>query len=123
VRLLREALAEGDVDLDLVVVGNGDEALAALRVAPGRTDLVLMDVNLPGRSGREVLEELRRDTALMRIPVVILAGSGAAEDVAACYDAGANAYVVKPHDLDDFTAAVQAITRFWLRVARLPSVR
>ena len=85
-----------------------------------RPDLILLDLNLPKKNGLEVLEEIRRDAELRRVPVIMLTTSSSARDIAACYDRGVNCYVVKPLDLDDFTALVQAINRFWFEVARLP---
>ena len=123
--LTREALRTADVSCELTTAGDGDAALARLRgegphAGAVRPDLVLCDLNLPRRDGRELLEDMRGDPALRTIPVVVLTSSAAAREVEACYERGANAYVVKPHDLDGFTAVIHAITRFWLGVARLP---
>ena len=125
VRLTREALREAEVAVELVAVPDGEEALAYLRREgefAGATppDLILLDLNLPKKNGLEVLEEIRRDTELRRVPVIMLTTSSSARDISACYDRGVNCYVVKPLDLDDFTALVQAINRFWFEVARLP---
>jgi two-component system, chemotaxis family, response regulator Rcp1 len=121
VRLTREALREADVSVELIDVPDGEQAIAYLR-APARPDLVLLDLNLPKMDGLEVLEAIRSDPELRRTPVIMLSTSGSARDVLACYERGANCYVVKPIDLDEFTALVQAINRFWLGVARLPPV-
>jgi two-component system, chemotaxis family, response regulator Rcp1 len=122
VRLTREALSDAGVTAELRVAGDGEQALALLRapdaVAP---DLILLDLNLPKRNGIEVLEEIKTDPALRRTPVIMLTTSSSARDVDACYDRGVNCYVVKPLDLDDFTALVAAIKDFWLGIARLPS--
>lgn len=83
-------------------------------------DLVLLDLNLPGFSGLEVLHEIKGDAHLRTLPVVILSSSGAERDVAASYGAHANCYVVKPNDLAGFVEAVQAIEQFWTTVATLP---
>jgi two-component system, chemotaxis family, response regulator Rcp1 len=125
VRLTREALHEAEVAVELVAVPDGEQALAFLRGegehAGGATpDLILLDLNLPRKNGLEVLEEIKGDSRLRRIPVIMLTTSSSARDVAACYDRGVNCYVVKPLELDDFTALVAAINRFWLEVARLP---
>ena len=125
VRLTREALREACVEVELTAVPDGEEALEFLRMEgrhadAQRPDLVLLDLNLPKRNGLEVLEEIRRDTDLRRVPVIMLTTSSSARDISACYDRGVNCYVVKPLDLDDFTALVQAINRFWFEVARLP---
>ena len=125
VRLTREALREADVAAALIAVPDGEQALAYLRnegdhAGATRPDLVLLDLNLPKKNGLEVLEEIRRDADLRRVPVIMLTTSSSARDISACYDRGVNCYVVKPLDLDDFTALVQAINRFWFEVARLP---
>jgi CheY-like chemotaxis protein len=126
VRLTREALREAEVEVDLVAVPDGEEALAFLRLegehaGARRPDLVLLDLNLPKRNGLEVLEDIRSDPALRRLPVIMLTTSSAAHDVSACYDRGASSYIVKPLDLDDFTSVVRAIDAFWLRTAQLPT--
>jgi len=85
-----------------------------------RPDLILLDLNLPKKNGLEVLEEIKHDPDLCRIPVIMLTTSSSERDIAACYDRGVNCYVVKPLDLDDFTRLVQAINGFWFEVAVLP---
>jgi len=125
IRLTREALREAEVAVELVAVADGEQAVAYLRgdgdhAGAERPDLILLDLNLPKKNGLEVLEEVRQDAALRHIPVIMLTTSSSARDIAACYDRGVNCYVVKPLDLDDFTALVQAINRFWFEVARLP---
>jgi two-component system, chemotaxis family, response regulator Rcp1 len=125
VRLTREALREADVAVELTAVPDGDQALAFLRgegahAGASRPDLILLDLNLPKKNGLEVLEEIRRDPELRTTPVIMLTTSSSARDISACYDLGVNCYVVKPLDLDDFTALVQAINGFWFEVARLP---
>jgi two-component system, chemotaxis family, response regulator Rcp1 len=125
VRLTREVLEEGE-SVDLTVVPDGEEAMAFLRAegiyegAP-RPHLVLLDLNLPKKDGREVLEELKGDVALSRIPVVVLTTSGAETDIARSYELHANCFMTKPLDLDEYFAAVRAIKDFWLDNARLPS--
>jgi two-component system, chemotaxis family, response regulator Rcp1 len=126
VRLTREALREAGDELRLSVVGDGEQALAYLRNESGfedvpRPDLVLLDLNLPRKDGVEVLQEMRSDPALAPIPVIVLTSSSAARDVEACYAAGANAFVVKSVELDEFIARMGAIREFWLGVAELPS--
>jgi chemotaxis family two-component system response regulator Rcp1 len=126
VRLTREALREAGEELRLSVVGDGDQALAYLRNEPGfedvpRPHLVLLDLNLPRKDGVEVLQEMRSDPALAPIPVVVLTSSSEARDVNACYAAGANAFVVKALELDEFIERIGAIREFWLGVAELPS--
>ncbi len=125
VRLTREALREADVSVELTAVPDGEQALAFLRgegahAGAVRPDLILLDLNLPKKNGLEVLEEIKRDPELCRIPVIMLTTSSSARDIAACYDRGVNCYVVKPLDLDDFTRLVQAINGFWFEIAVLP---
>ena len=126
VRLTREALREAGDGVRLSTVGDGEQALAYLRQEEGfaeapRPDLVLLDLNLPRKNGTEVLAEMRADERLACIPVIVLTSSAAQQDVEACYARGANAFVVKPHDLDAFMDLIGAIRSFWLDVARLPS--
>ena len=126
VRLTREALREAGEDVRLSAVGDGEQALAFLRREAGfteapRPDLVLLDLNLPRKNGTEVLTEMRADEQLARIPVIVLTSSAAQQDVDECYARGANAFVVKPHDLDAFMDLIGAIRSFWLEVAQLPS--
>ena len=126
VRLTREALREAGEELRLSVVGDGEQALAYLRNESvfedvPRPHLVLLDLNLPRKDGVEVLQEMRSDPELAPIPVIVLTSSSEARDVDACYAAGANAFVVKALELDDFIARMGAIREFWLGVAELPS--
>lgn len=125
VRLTREALREGKVRNNLHVVPDGVEAVAFLRRAGSyadvpRPDLILLDLNLPKKGGREVLEDIKSDPDLMRIPVVILTTSQAEQDVLESYRLRANAYVTKPVDLDQFLRVVKSIEEFWLEIVRLP---
>ena len=126
VRLTREALADGKVRNRLSVVADGMEAMDFLRRrrsfadAP-RPDLILLDLNLPRKDGREVLEEVKADPDLRRIPVVVLTTSGAEEDILRSYSLHANCYITKPMDLDKFFAVIKAIDDFWLTVVRLPA--
>jgi CheY-like chemotaxis protein len=126
VRLTREALREAGETVRLSAVGDGEQAIAYLRREGGftdapRPDLVLLDLNLPRKNGLEVLDELRADPALAPIPVIVLTSSAAQTDVEAAYAHGANAFVVKPHELDAFMDLIGAIRSFWLEVAQLPS--
>ena len=125
VRLVREALAETDRRVDLHVVGDGEAAIAWLRGGgPAgrvrRPDLLLLDLNLPRRGGLEVLDDVKSDPLLRRIPVVVLTSSAAEHDVAGAYDRYANCFVTKPLGLEDFVTAVREIAGFWLRSASLP---
>jgi two-component system, chemotaxis family, response regulator Rcp1 len=125
-RLTREAFNEGRLLNNLTVVGDGVEALAYLRqqgkyVESTRPDLVLLDLNLPKKDGREVLAELKADERLKTIPVVVLTTSDAKEDVTRAYGSHANCYITKPVDLDQFLRVVQSIESFWLTLVKLPS--
>jgi chemotaxis family two-component system response regulator Rcp1 len=128
VRLTQEALKEGKVYNNLHWAKDGVEALEFLQRrgkhanAP-RPDIILLDLNLPKKDGRQVLSEIKSDEALRPIPVVILTTSQAEEDVLRSYDLHANCYVTKPVDLEKFMTVVQSIDRFWLTIATLPPVR
>jgi CheY-like chemotaxis protein len=125
VRLTREALGGGTVAVNLSVVGDGTEALAFLRrqgrhaEAP-RPDLVLLDLNLPGMPGLELLAEIKADGGLRRIPVVVLSSSAAPDDVRRAYELQASCYVTKPGDLDQFLRVVRSVQHFCLTVAKPP---
>ncbi len=125
VLMTQEAFADYKIANRLTVVTNGEDAIAYLRkqgrFADAATpDLVLLDLNLPRRDGREVLRDIKGDPDLRRIPVVVLTTSEAEEDVLASYDLHANAYVRKPVDFEQFVAAVRAIDDFFITVVRLP---
>ncbi len=125
VRLTQEALKEAKVRNHLYVAEDGVEALDFLR-RQGRhgdaptPDLILLDLNLPCKDGREVLAELKEDPNLRRIPVVILTTSRAEEDILRTYNLHANCYITKPVDLDQFMKVVRSIEDFWLTVVKLP---
>ena len=125
VRLTQEALSESKLRNHLSVVGDGVEALAFLRRegkyadAP-RPDIILLDLNLPKKSGREVLAEIKADPVLRRIPVVIITSSEAEQDVLASYDLHVNCYISKPVDLDQFIKVVRSIETFWITIVKLP---
>jgi CheY-like chemotaxis protein len=125
VRLTIEALKEGKVHNSLSVARDGVEALAFLRrqgthANAARPDLILLDLNLPRKDGREVLAEIKEDPSLRRIPVVVLTTSKAEEDILRTYDLHANCYIAKPVDLEQFISVVRSIDDFWLSVVRLP---
>jgi chemotaxis family two-component system response regulator Rcp1 len=125
VMIAREALAAGRLSTELHVVTDGVEAMSYLRRGDGfagatRPDLILLDLNLPRKSGHEVLAEVKQDPALRRIPVVVLTTSQAQEDVAKSYDLHANVHVSKPVDFDQFTDVVRQIDDFFGNVAELP---
>jgi two-component system, chemotaxis family, response regulator Rcp1 len=125
VRLTREALTESKLANHLSVVNDGVEAMAFLRRegkyadAP-RPDLILLDLNLPRKSGREVLAEIKADASLKRIPVVVITSSEAEQDILATYNLHVNCYVTKPVDLDQFIKVVRSIQTFWLTIVKLP---
>jgi CheY-like chemotaxis protein len=125
VRLTREALKEGKVYSNLHTVKDGIEAMDFLRrkgeyADVPRPDIILLDLNLPKKDGREVLEEIKTDENLKRIPVVVLTTSKAEEDVLRTYNLHANCYVTKPVDLEKFIVVVKSIDVFWLTVVTLP---
>ena len=124
-RIAREGLAAGKVLNHVTVLGDGSEAIAYLRregehAGAPRPDLILLDLNLPGRDGRQVLAEIKDDPELRRIPVVVLTASQADEDVIRSYDLHANAYVTKPVGFDTFVEIVRKIDAFFISVVRLP---
>jgi CheY-like chemotaxis protein len=125
VRLVQENLKESKVRNALNVVGDGMEAMAYLRKEgkykdTPRPDLVLLDLNLPKKDGRQVLKEMKSDENLKCIPVVVLTISKAEEDIMKSYSLHANAYISKPVDLNQFLKVVKAIEEFWLTVVKLP---
>ena len=124
-RLAREAMKNAKVRNNLTWVEDGVEAMAFLRqegeyADASRPDVILLDLNLPRMDGRQVLEEVKVDEDLRRIPVVILTVSQAEEDILRTYDLHANCYVTKPIDLEQFMKVVRAIEDFWLTIVRLP---
>ncbi len=126
-RLTVEALKEAKVRNRVHVVDDGVKALAFLRRQAAystvpRPDLILLDLNLPKKDGREVLEELKHDGDLKRIPVVILTTSQAEQDILKAYELNANCYITKPVDLDQFLKVVRSIDEFWFTVVTLPPV-
>jgi chemotaxis family two-component system response regulator Rcp1 len=125
VRLTLEAFREGKVRNKINVVNDGIEALAYLRkegkyADVSRPDVILLDLNLPRKDGREVLEEIKKKPNLSRIPVVILTTSQAEQDVLQTYNLHANCYITKPVDLEQFTMVIKSIDIFWLNVVKLP---
>jgi CheY-like chemotaxis protein len=125
VKLTRKALEKGRLANNLHVVNDGVETMQFL-LGEGeyegrpRPDLVLLDLNMPRKDGREVLEEIKEHRKLKRIPVVVLTSSEAEEDVLRSYDLHANAYLTKPVDFDGFIDVVGTLEEFWLQVVKLP---
>ncbi|RPI97366.1 MAG: response regulator [Spirochaetales bacterium] len=125
-RLTMEALKDGKVKNNLAMVPDGVEAMAYLRnqgkyAEAVRPDLILLDLNLPKKDGREVLAEVKSDPALRSIPVVVMTVSKAEEDIIKSYDLHANCYVNKPVDFEQFMRVVRTIEDFWLTIVKLPT--
>jgi two-component system, chemotaxis family, response regulator Rcp1 len=125
VRLTREAFKDAKVHINMHVASDGAKAMAFLKregeyaTAP-RPDLILLDLNLPRKDGREVLEEIKEDPILKTIPVVVLTTSSSEADVLRSYQLHANCYITKPVGLEGFLTVVKSIDSFWLSVVRLP---
>lgn len=125
VRLTQEALKESKLFLNLNVVVDGIEAMAYLRKEgqyrhKPRPDLILLDLNLPRKDGRQVLAEIKADEKLMVIPVVILTTSRSEEDILKSYGLHANCYITKPLDFEQFLTIVNKIEDFWITIVKLP---
>jgi two-component system, chemotaxis family, response regulator Rcp1 len=124
-RLAQEALKDSKIKNNLHIVGDGEEASDFL-FRKGKyanvphPDLILLDLNLPKKDGRELLAEIKNDPNLKRIPVVILTTSKAEEDIIKTYDLHANCYITKPLDLDQFMKVIKSIEEFWLTIVVLP---
>ena len=126
VLLTQEAFSEAKICNNLHIVNDGEEALAYLNKEEGyedaiRPDLILLDLNLPKVDGREVLDYVKSNDPLKRIPVVVLTSSEAEQDIIKTYDLHANSYVVKPIDLNQFVRVVNAVESFWFSVVTLPN--
>ena len=125
VKLTKRALKSGRVANNLHVTNDGVEAMAFLRgegqfAGAPRPDLVLLDLNMPRKDGREVLEEIKSDEQLKTIPVVILTTSDADDDVTKSYSRHANSYITKSLDIEQFNSAICAVTDYWFSVVKLP---
>lgn len=125
VRLTREALKEGNLAVELSVARDGVEALDFLRRRGAfsnavQPDLILLDLNLPRKDGREVLREIKQDPTLLRIPVTVLTTSDAEEDIVRMYDLRVNCYITKPVDMEQFVKIVRLIEEFWFTTVTLP---
>ena len=125
--LVEEVFQEGRINNNLSVAEDGEEAMMFLHkegqfTNATRPDLILLDLNLPGMDGREVLKEVKVDDDLKKIPVVVLTTSKAEEDILKSYDLHANSYITKPVDFNQFMNVIKSIESFWLEVVKLPSV-
>jgi chemotaxis family two-component system response regulator Rcp1 len=125
VRLTREALKDARMYINLHVASDGIEAMEFLNregenADVPRPDLILLDLNLPRKDGRQVLEEIKHNPALMTIPIVVLTTSASEEDVLQSYRLHANCYISKPVDLDGFLKVIESIDNFWLSIVKLP---
>ena len=126
IRLTEEALKEGSIPVSLSVATDGQQAVDFVYrrgkyINAPRPDLILLDLNLPRKSGREVLSEIKGDPDLKRIPILVMTTSTAEQDVARAYSLNANCYIAKPLELSEFISVVQSIEDFWLTRASLPS--
>ncbi len=117
--LIAEALKDSGLSLRLDIITDGAEALRALKTEPEKPHLVLLDLNLPKKSGLDVLRAMKRSPKLSLIPVIILTNSKSKEDVNQCYRAHCNAYIRKPIGFDALLATIESTIRFWLRTATL----
>lgn len=125
IRLTQEAFKEGRVFVNLTVANDGVEAMEILKgrgdqTGKRRPDLILLDLNLPRKNGREVLVEIKADEELRRIPVIVMTTSKAEQDIHRAYNLNANCYITKPVELDEFLNVVRSIEDFWLTIVTLP---
>ena len=125
VRLTQEVLRDGKVRNNMSVVMDGVDAISFLQqtgeyAGAPRPDIILLDLNLPKKDGREVLAEIKADPNLKNIPVVVLTTSSAEQDIFRSYDLHANCYITKPVDLDQFIRVMKSIEDFWLTIVKLP---
>ena len=125
VKLITKALAGTDIRPEVQHVGDGVEAMQYLHNEPPfenspKPGIIILDLNLPRKDGKSVLKEIKSDPKLTRIPVIIFSSSDAPQDISACYDLGANSYVVKPRDLDSMTGTISSLVDFWLGKSELP---
>ncbi|HEX4167837.1 MAG TPA: response regulator [Bryobacteraceae bacterium] len=124
VRLIREALKETPVRVKVIVASDGIEAMEYLHCSEtgsaNRPDLILLDLNLPRKNGREVLAEVKASPQLKQIPVLVMTSSRADEDIHSAYSLNANCYITKPSDLNEYVNVVRAIEEFWFLTATLP---
>jgi len=124
-RLILEAFKESKIDTDVHVVEDGVEAIAFLKqeglyANETRPDLILLDLNLPRKDGREVLSEIKNDDDLKQIPVLVLTTSNQTQDIITSYERHANSFITKPIDMDTFFATMKSLEEFWFHVVKLP---
>jgi CheY-like chemotaxis protein len=127
IRLTKEVLKEGKIRNSLSVITDGEEALLFLKRQEKYKDIqlpdiILLDLNLPKKDGREVLAEIKDDPELLRIPVIVLTTSSAEKDILSMYGHHANCYITKPVDFDQFINVIRSIEDFWLSIVKLPPV-
>src|SRR3989339_1843673 len=125
VELTKEGLLAAKMLVNLHVVVDGEKAMQFLRKEPPytnafRPDIILLDLNMPRKNGRETLKEIKADSALRSIPVVVLTTSAAETDIVSCYDLGANCYITKPVGFEAFTKVVSVIEEFWFTIVKMP---
>ncbi|MGB1216376.1 MAG: response regulator [Saprospiraceae bacterium] len=126
VRLVQEVIEEGEISVDLSVAMDGEEAIRLLEKAKNSTpqvlpDIMLLDLNLPKKNGKEVLHFVKNDFILKRIPIIVLTTSSSNEDILDMYDLHANCYINKPVDFDEFFNVIKMVEEFWLNVVILPN--
>ena len=126
VRLAKELFKEVKMKLNLTVVEDGVQAMEYLKKVCGdprllKPELIILDLNLPKKDGREVLAEIKTNEDLKRIPVIVLTSSTSAEDVSKAYGEHANCYIAKPVDLDEFVRIIEMVEEFWFKTVILPS--
>jgi len=122
VLLLKRAFRQCDVPLVLTLASDGDEALAQLKDFRGHFDLLLLDLNLPRKTGKEVLRELRQLPGRELLPVAVFSSSGMVVDVQECYALGANCYIEKPNTYEQLAKSIRILVDFWLKAATLPAM-
>jgi chemotaxis family two-component system response regulator Rcp1 len=125
IQLITEALEETGANPKILTIRDGMEAIRLLRREPPFQDapkpsIIILDLNLPRKDGREILTEIKSDPALAIIPVIIFSGSDAPQDISACYALHANCYIVKPRDLHGLTETIRSLVDFWLMKVKLP---
>jgi len=119
--LTRESLEASRFNIEISVAKDGEEAIEFLGNADGRPTMILLDLNLPRKDGRQVLAIIKSDDVLRRIPILVLSSSDSEKDITSCYELGANCYITKPADLKAYRAIVGTLEEFWFNTATLPA--